>query len=196
MTKIIGLTGGIGSGKTTIGNYFQSLGIPVYVADDEGRKITEDEAVVKQIAAVFGNKILGNGKVNRKKLSGIVFNDKAKLKQLNDIIHPAVRQHFEVWIKKHQDKDFVIRESAILFESGSYQDCDFVISVVAPIETRIERVIKRDKVTRAKVLERIENQMSDEERISRSDFIIENTDLANAEKQATKILKKLSNLQN
>lgn len=196
MTKIIGLTGGIGSGKTTVAKYFESLGVPVYVADDEGRKITDSEAVTKQIAAVFGNEILENGKVDRKKLSGIVFSDKGKLQQLNDIVHPAVRQHFQVWIKNHADAAFVIRESAILFESGSFADCDFIISVTAPIETRIGRVMKRDNVTRAKVLERIENQMTDEERISKSDFVIENTDLSNAEKQAAEILKNLSNIQN
>ena len=196
MTKIIGLTGGIGSGKTTIGSYFRSLGVPVYVADEEGRKITDSPEVVKKIAEAFGHSIVENEKVNRKKLSEIVFNDKVKLLQLNQIIHPAVKAHFQFWIKNHQDVAFVIRESAILFESGSYQDCDFIISVTAPIETRIERVMKRDNISREKVLERVDNQMSDDERISKSDFVIENKDLVKAQKQAAKILKKLSNIQN
>lgn len=191
MTKIIGLTGGIGSGKTAIGNYFRTLGIPVYVADEEGRKITDRPEVVRQIADAFGQSVIADGKVDRKQLAEIVFNDKEKLEQLNSIIHPAVKRHFFEWIEHYPDAQMVIRESAILFESGSYRDCDFVISVTAPIEMRIERVMKRDNLTREQVMERIENQMSDDERIPKSDFVIENIHLQDAEKQAKEILKNL-----
>lgn len=191
MTKIIGLTGGIGSGKTTIGNYFRSLGIPVYMVDDEGRKITDREDVVRQIENIFGSSVIENGKANRKKLSEIVFNDKDKLRQLNQIIHPAVRKNFEDWMKDQQDQPFIIRESAILFESGRDKDCDFIISVIAPMEERIKRVMQRDQVSRESVLERINNQLTDEERISKSDFIIENSSIPDAEKQAKEILKNL-----
>lgn len=191
MTKIIGLTGGIGSGKTTIGNYFRSLGIPVYMVDDEGRKITDRQNVVQQIENIFGSSVIENGKVNRKKLSEIVFNNKDKLRQLNEIIHPAVRKHFEDWMKDQQDQPFIIRESAILFESGRDKDCDFIISVIAPMEERIKRVMQRDQVSRESVLERINNQLTDEERISKSDFIIENSSIPDAEKQAKEILKNL-----
>lgn len=195
MTKIIGLTGGIGSGKTTIGNFFQELGIPVYVADDEGRKITDLPEVIRQIQAVFGDAVIENGMVNRKKLSEIVFNDEKKLAQLNEIIHPAVKAHFANWIKKYTDSPFVIRESAILFESGSATDCDYIITVTAPLENRIERVVQRDQSSRSAVMSRIANQMTDEERISKSDFVIENTACDEAKKQAVKILKKLTNRQ-
>ncbi len=194
MTKIIGLTGGIGSGKTTIGNYFRTLGIPVYMADDEGRKITELPEIVQQIESVFGSEVIENQKVNRQKLASIVFNNAQKLGQLNAIIHPAVKKHFDHWVKQ-QKQPFVIKEAAILFESGSYKDCDFVISVTAPLETRIERVMRRDNVSRQSVLERIKNQMTDAERIRKSDFHIENSDLPNAKEQADKILKNLTNRQ-
>ena len=120
MTKIIGLTGGIGSGKTTIGKYFQSLGIPVYTVDDEGRKISESEEVLSQIKSHFGQEIVTDGKLNRKKLSEIVFSDPKQLEILNGIIHPAVKKHFDEWVSQRQDYPFVIRESAILFESGRH----------------------------------------------------------------------------
>jgi dephospho-CoA kinase len=191
MTKIIGLTGGIGSGKTTIGNYFRSLGIPVYVADEEGRKLTDSAAVLLQIESVFGEKVFDHGKLNRKKISEIVFNNPEQLQKLNNIIHPAVKKHFGSWVKQHINQPFVIRESAILFESGSYRDCDYIITVTAPIEERITRVMQRDHLSKEAVSDRIKNQMSDEERISKSDFVIQNTNIQYAEKQAEEILKKL-----
>lgn len=191
MTKIIGLTGGIGSGKTTIGNYFKSLGIPVYIADEEGRKITDSPEVLSKLRSLFGQTVFENGKLNRKKVSEIVFNDPQQLQKLNAIIHPAVKEHFGQWIEQHHDQKFVIRESAILFESGSYQDCDYIITVTAPVEERILRVMKRDDLSREAIFDRIKNQMSDAERISKSDFVIENSNIQNAEKQAIEILKNL-----
>lgn len=191
MTKVIGLTGGIGSGKTTVGNFFKSMGIPVYVADDEGRKITNSDEVLSQIKSVFGSAVFDDAKLNRKKLSDIVFNDSNQLQKLNNIIHPVVKKHFGQWVKQYENEPFVIRESAILFESGSDQDCDSIITVIAPIEERIARVMKRDNVSREAVLDRINNQMHDEERISKSDFVVQNDNLQNAEKQAVEILKNL-----
>jgi len=195
MTKIIGLTGGIGSGKTTIGNYFRSLGIPVYVADEEGRKLTDSAEMLAQIKTHFGEAVFLDGKLNRKQLSEIVFNNPEQLKILNGIIHPAVKKHFAQWIESVKEKPFVVRESAILFESGRYMDCDFIITVTAPEEQRIARVMKRDNLSAEAVSDRIKNQMSDEERISKSDFVIQNTNIQDAEKQAAKILKNLSNRQ-
>lgn len=195
MTQIIGLTGGIGSGKTTIGNYFRSLGIPVYMADDEGRKITDLPEIVAQIENVFGVEVIEEQKVNRQKLAAIVFTNPEKLRQLNAIVHPAVKKHFGHWVRQHQNHPLVVKETAILFESGSDKDCDFVISVTAPLETRIERVMNRDKVSRESVLERIQNQMPDTDRVQKSDFHIENSDLHAAKEQADKILKNLSNRQ-
>ena len=191
MTKIIGLTGGIGSGKTTIANYFKELGIPVYIADDEARKISESPEIVQAIKDVFGNEVFNNEKLDRVKVAEIVFSNQAKLKQLNEIIHPAVKKHFENWILEHSNFPFVLKEAAILFESGAYKDCDIVISVIAPLETRIQRVIQRDEVTRDNVLKRIMNQWTDEERIRKSQYVIENVDVVEAKEEVKKILKKI-----
>jgi dephospho-CoA kinase len=196
MTKIIGLTGGIGSGKTTIGKHFQSLGVPVYIADDAAKGITESPEVLSQIKKTFGASIFDKGKLNRKALGAVVFSDAKKLKQLNAIIHPAVRLHFFEWVKQHANHPFVIKEAAILFESGGHVDCDYIITVVASKEVRIKRAMDRDNITRKTVLERIENQWSDDERTSKSDFVIENINLQEAKKQAVEILKKITNPQN
>lgn len=192
MTKIIGLTGGIGSGKTTIANYFREAGVPVYIADDEAKKITQTPEILDEIKKAFGDSIFDNSILNREKLSQIVFSDPEKLKLLNSIIHPAVRKHFENWILKHENAPFVIYEAAILFESGSYKNCDSIITVTAPIETRIKRVIQRDNTTRELVLKRINAQWNDEQRISKSDFVIENLDPKITKSEVDKTLKILN----
>ena len=192
MTKIIGLTGGIGSGKTTIANYFAEKGIPVYIADDEARKITESPEILQSIRALFGDEVFNSEKLDRVKVSQIVFNDTDKLKLLNEIIHPAVKKHFKNWVLQHSNFDFIVYETAILFESGSYKQCDVVISVIAPIETRIKRVMIRDSVSREEVLNRIKNQLSDEDLIKKSDFIIKNNKLEETRRQVDKILKKIT----
>ena len=192
MTKIIGLTGGIGSGKTTIANYFAEKGIPVYIADDEARKITESPEILQSIRALFGDEVFNNEKLDRVRVSQIVFNDTDKLKLLNEIIHPAVKKHFKNWVLQHSNFDFIVYETAILFESGSYKQCDVVISVIAPIETRIKRVMIRDSVSREEVLNRIKNQLSDEDLIKKSDFIIENNTIEETKHQVDKILKKIT----
>lgn len=189
MTKIIGLTGGIGSGKTTIANYFQSFGIPEYIADDEARKIMESSEIIDAIKEAFGNSIFENDILSRGKLAEIVFNNPEKLEQLNAIVHPAVKRHFDQWILNHAAAPFIIYEAAILFESGRYKDCDFVITVTAPIELRIKRVVERDKTTRELVLKRINAQWTDEQRISKSDFVIENTSIEKAKLKVDEILK-------
>jgi len=189
MTKIIGLTGGIGSGKTTIANHFITAGIPVYIADDEARKIMQSSAIIDEIKKTFGSTIFENNVLNREKLSEIVFNNPEKLKQLNAIVHPAVKNHFGNWILNHKNSPFIIYEAAILFESGSYKNCDLIITVTAPIELRIQRVIQRDKTTREKVLKRINMQWNDEQRISKSDFVIENVNPDIAKSEVDKILK-------
>lgn len=191
MTKIIGLTGGIGSGKTTVANYFQSKGIPIYIADDEAKKIMQSDAILTKIKKAFGEEIFDNETLNRERLSKIVFNDTLKLKQLNAIIHPAVKKHFKNWIAKQKDFPFIIYEAAILFESGSYKDCDKIITVIAPIEERIQRVIRRDETTRALVLQRMKMQWDDKQRIPLSDYIIENSTEEKTKLEIDKILKKL-----
>lgn len=188
MTKIIGLTGGIGSGKTTVAQLFLSFGIPVYITDQEARNLMQSEVILDQIKKVFGTVVFKEGILIKEKLSEIVFNDANMLAKLNGIVHPAVKMHFKQWLLEHQKDSFVIYESAILFESGSYKECDFIINVVAPLETRIQRVIERDKTTREKVLERIKNQWNDEQRSSKSDFIIENTGIEAVKLEIVKIL--------
>ena len=189
--KIVGLTGGIGSGKTSIANYILSKGIPIYVSDVEAKKVMENQAVSDEIINLFGQEIVENNKVNREKLAKIVFQNPEKLKQLNAIVHPKVKEHFENWVEIHKNNSILIKEAAILFESGSYKDCDFIITVTAPIEERISRVISRDNCTREQVLQRIGNQISDEERIAKSQFIINNSNFEQAKAETDIILQKL-----
>ena len=187
--KIIGLTGGIGSGKTTVANHFIAAGIPVYIADDEARKIMQSPEILKKIEKIFGSSIFEKGVLNRQKLAEIVFSNSDKLKQLNAIIHPAVKKHFGNWILNYKNSPFVIYETAILFESGSYKDCDKIITVTAPLETRIERVIQRDKTSRENVLKRIKMQWTDDQRLGKSDFVIENINPEITKSEVGKILK-------
>lgn len=184
--KIFGLTGGIGSGKTTIARYFESLGVPVYIADDEAKKILVTSAA-PLIKETFGEEVFTDGIPDRGKLAILVFNDPEKLKKLNAIIHPAVKHHFDEWVKQHYNESFVIKEAAILFESGSYKDCDAVILVTAPKDIRLKRVMGRDKVAEQEVLKRMDNQWSDEKKSALSTYIIENIDLEFAKKQAYEI---------
>ena len=193
MTKIIGLTGGIGSGKTTIAKHFASLGVPVYIADDEAKKLMDNPEIIEKLQTVFGNEIIENEKIDRKALAQIVFQNPKKLKKLNSIIHPAVKKHFTDWLSTYKNHPIIIKEAAILFESGSYKDCDAIITVTSPLEERINRVMKRDNATRETILHRINNQWTDEQRISKSDYIITNISVNEALKQAEEILKKLNN---
>jgi dephospho-CoA kinase len=189
MTKIIGLTGGIGSGKTTVANYFKSYGIPIYIADDEARKIMQSADIMEAIKDLFGADVFENETLNREKLAKIVFNNPESLEKLNGIVHPAVKKHFEQWLLQNLEAPYVIYEAAILFESGRYKDCDIIITVTAPIESRIQRVIKRDNTTRELVLKRINAQWTDEKRISKSDFVIENIAIEPTKLEIDRILK-------
>lgn len=193
MPKIIGLTGGIGSGKSTIAKYIEQLGVPVYIADLEAKKILDSEAVTGKIIDVFGKDIVENGKIDRKKLSNIVFRQPEKLQILNSIIHPEVAVHFKNWVDKNQDASIVVKEAAILFESGSYKDCDKIILVTAPKEIRIQRVMKRDKLSRESIESRMANQWSEERKEALSDFIIVNENLSDALKAAKNIVLLLRN---
>ena len=196
MTKVIGLTGGIGSGKTTIANYFATMGIPVYIADDAAKKVMQSENIVQQIKTTFGDSIFEKEILNRSKLAEIVFNNADKLAQLNAIVHPAVKSDFELWLQENKKYDYVIYEAAILFESGRYKECDVIITVTAPEEIRIERVVKRDNTTREQVLSRMKMQWNDEKRISLSNFVINNSNLKIAKEEVVEILKILNIKQN
>ncbi|OXA94680.1 dephospho-CoA kinase [Flavobacterium oncorhynchi] len=196
MVKVIGLTGGIGSGKTTIAIFFKEKGVPVYIADNEAKKVMQSIEIIDQIKSVFGETLFENNILNRAKLAEIVFNNADKLAQLNAIVHPAVKKDFENWLQQHKNDQYVVYEAAILFESGRYKECDYIVTVTAPIEVRIERVIKRDNTTREQVLSRMEMQWNDEKRISLSNFVINNSNLKIANEEVVKILKILNIKQN
>ena len=192
---VIGLTGGIGSGKTTISKMFEEIGIPVYISDKEAQKIIETKASVKEsIKSLFGELAYVDGKYNRKYIAEIVFKNKYKLQKLNDIVHPLVAKHFEEW-KHLQSSPYVIKEAAILFESGAYRNCDFIITVTAPEEERIRRVVERDGVTEEAVRERMKNQWSDEKKIKLSNEVINNisieASLLKVREIHSKLIKKL-----
>ena len=170
----IGITGGIGSGKSTVCSIFKCLGIPVFQADEEGRRIlAEDKEAKEEVVKLFGGDVLSNNQLDRKKIADVVFSDKQKLEQLNAIIHPRVRQAFLDWAKKQETK-FVIDEAAILFESGAYKVLDAVIVVTAPEKLRIARVMKRDGISEAAIRDRMKNQWSYAEKIKKAAFVIQN----------------------
>lgn len=183
----IGITGGIGSGKSFICRIFQNIGIPIYYADDESKKILQNNEYVKlQIKLNFGNDIYQENKLDKLKLANIVFNDSDKLKLLNNILHPIVFKEFNLWCSKQTSK-YVIMESAIIFESGADKILDKIYSVSAPEELRIQRSMYRDKTSRQNVLQRMKNQISEEERNLRSDVIIINDDKSSVTDQVTKL---------
>ena len=171
----VGLTGGIGSGKTLVANIFRQLGVPVYDADYEARMLTENNPEIKnKIRSVFGKEFFNGDSLDRKQLAFFVFSDEKTLTELNEIIHPFVREHFNLWLKQQGRKKYIIKEAAILFESGSNNELDKIITVDAPVELRISRVMEREKSSREKILNVMKNQWSDEERKAKADFVIIN----------------------
>ena len=195
MTKIIGLTGGIGSGKSTVANYIASKGIPVYIADEEAKKIMEREDVKQKIQNLFDQSVFNSdNSLNRKKIAEFVFNNPDKLKELNAIVHPEVQLHFKNWLKEHKNYPFIIKEVAILFETGGNKQCDKVILITAPEELRIERAMKRDNLTKKDILVRINNQLPDFKKKKLSDFIVENINLNNTFLKIDEILKILAKI--
>ena len=196
MTKIIGLTGGIGSGKTTVARYIASQGIPVYISDEEAKKIMDTPEVVTLVSETFGTNLIENGAINRQKLAQLVFKNPKKLQQLNNFIHPKVKQNFDNWVQKHHDHPFIVKEAAILFESGSYKYCDKIITVTAPKSVRLQRVMQRDGISEDQVLARMQNQWTEEDKIALSDFVIQNVNIEDTKSQVDNILKTLKNNQN
>ena len=171
----VGVTGGIGSGKTLVCSIFRHLGAPVYNADEEAKKlIHSNRAISNFIRSRFGNSLFIEGKLDRKKLAAIVFNDPAALNDLNAIVHPAVKKDFELWLKANSKAPYIIKEAAILFESGADKGLDQIITVTAPEELRIERVMKRDRVSPIEIKKRMSLQSSDEYKMKKSDYIIVN----------------------
>ena len=184
---VVGLTGGIGSGKSTIAKEFAALGIAVFNSDEQAKVLIATDAQVKErIIAAFGEEAYQNGEYNRAYIAQIVFNNPEKLAILNGIVHPALAKYFKQWAKK-QISPYVLKEAAILFESGSYKDCNYIITVTAPEQVRIARVMARDHCTEAQVRARIAQQWSDAQRIALSNAVIENIDLESAKEQVKRI---------
>ena len=170
----IGLTGGIGSGKSTVAHIFETLGIPVYYADVASKRLmNEDDELKNKIKSVFGEESYVNGLLNRKYLSDIVFSDPEKTKLLNAMVHPATIKDAEAWMQT-QTTPYVIKEAALIFESGSNKDLDYVIGVKSPAELRIKRAMTRDNITAAQVQARMDRQMDEEEKMRLCDYVIVN----------------------
>lgn len=187
--KVIGLTGGIGSGKSTVARMFQELGVPVYIADDEAKKLmNEDKEVRTKIIKLFGDEAYNGSGLNRKLIASKVFDDKELLEKLNSVVHPAVAKHFEKW-KVQQKAPYVIYEAAILFEKGGYKKCDYNILVTAPVNLRIERILLRDKVTVEEIQARMNNQWPDEKKEKMADVVLRNIDLSETKKDVLQIHK-------
>lgn len=190
---IVGLTGGIGSGKTTVAKLFHELGVPIYVSDIKAKKLMVTNAkLITEIKALLGDEAYDGNELNRAYISEKVFKNKNLLNQLNALVHPAVANDFIKW-EAEQNSPYVIKESAILFESGSYKNCDLIITVTAPLEVRVGRVVLRDKVTRKQVLHRVMNQSTDDDKIDRSNFIINNITFDGTEEQVAKIHRQILN---
>ena len=172
--KIVGLTGGIGSGKSTVLNLFKGCGVKTFSADLSAKKlINSDIILINLIKDSFGNDIYKNNILDSKKLSSIVFDNQDKLKTLNSIIHPAVASDFKEFLDMNKDH-YIIKEAAIIFETKSEKNYDKIILVRAPLESRIERVMNRDKVSKKEVMKRIDNQLDESFIIDKCDYIIDN----------------------
>ncbi len=188
---IVGLTGGIGSGKTTVAKAFEDLGIPIYIADDEAKKLMNRSKVIRRkLIALLGEEAYTDKGLNRPYIANVIFNDKSYLEKVNAIVHPKVARHFERWMAKQNSK-YVIKEVAILFENGSYRQCDLTITVIAPKATRIERLLQRDDTSVEKIEAIMKNQWSDADKLKLSDFVITNTDLEKTKLQVREIHQKI-----
>ncbi|MEE4116211.1 MAG: dephospho-CoA kinase [Marinilabiliaceae bacterium] len=172
----LGITGGIGSGKSTVCKVFEVLGVRVFYSDLEARVIMDTSPLVyKGLEKILGFDIYVDGKIDRPRLADIIFNDSKKLEQVNMLVHPLVLEKFAGWSQK-QDSDYVILESAVLFESGAGEVLDKTLAVIAPLEERIARVMERNNMKREEVLERIKNQVSENEMLRKADFLLDNAD--------------------
>jgi len=187
----VGITGGIGSGKSTVCQVFETLGIPVFYADRAARYLMENDAMlIDAIKLLFGDDVYNAGKLNREQVSSIVFQKPEILEQLNELVHPATIRYSQLWMDS-QDSPYVIKEAAIFFESGSYKDMDVMIGVYAPRKLRILRATQRDNVSQEKILERIAQQMDEDEKMSRCDYVITNDDRTPVIPQVVSIHQKL-----
>lgn len=174
---LVGLTGGIGSGKSTVAQMFRELGVPVYDSDKEAKWLMANSPELKKaIIGLLGDKAYTGKTLNRRYIAELVFKDVGLLQKLNKIVHPAVRQHFLKWAKE-QSAPYVIQETALIFENGAQDNYSATILVTAPLEMRLQRVMERDGVAKQVVLDRMKNQMDDNQKIDLAQFCIENIDL-------------------
>lgn len=189
--KIVGLTGGIGSGKSTVAQMFRELEVPVYDSDEEAKTLMASSKEVKEaIAALLGKKAYKEGLLDRAYIADKVFKDPELLQQLNAIVHPAVRAHFLEWAQK-KSVPYVIQETALIFENRAQNNYDFTILVTAPKDIRLRRVMERDGATEQQILQRMENQLEDEEKINLADFCIENVELETTAQKVKQLHTKL-----
>lgn len=193
MTKIVGLTGGIGSGKTTVSQAFKSLGVPIYNADEQAKALMQSSDAIKQeLILLLGTNCYTGSQLNRSFIASKVFADTLLLDKINAIVHPKVAIHFNAWFSK-QHTPYIIKEVAILFETKSQHLFDFIITVTAPLETRIQRVMDRDQKTKEEVMAVIKNQLPDSEKVNQSHFVINNSILSEIESKANSIHNKIMN---
>ena len=191
MTKILGLTGGIGSGKTTVAKMFNSLGVPVYNADVEAKKLMQNSDTIKsELLKLFGQMAYNTNGLNRSYIANVVFKDQKKLTALNAIVHPEVALHFSNWLS-NQSYPYVIKEVAILFEIGIQNQFDFILTVTAPKSMRIDRVMCRDNKTLNEILSIVHNQWNDARKTEKSTFVIHNIELKKTKIEVENINKEI-----
>lgn len=191
---VVGLTGGIGSGKSTVAKLFEVMGVPVYNSDLRAKEMYYQPVVKEQVIRLLGTNAYDvNGKLNPAHISGIIFRDSQILHKVNAIIHPAVENDFQGFVKQHADKKLVLKESALIFEAGIYKKLDKTILVTSPLELRIARVQARDNISREDVIKRINHQLPDEEKAPISDFVIKNDEVTGLIPQVLEVYEKLKN---
>jgi len=186
--RIVGLTGGIGSGKSSILEIFKKIGVSTYNADESAKKlISRNKNIIHSIKQLFGEEIYNENELNSKLVSKIVFNDKEKLKSLNSIIHPEVAKDFEGFCHNHRHETYIVKEAAIIFETKTENLFDKIIYVRAPDDIRIDRVMQRDNLSREDVLIRIRNQLTETSILDKCDFVIDNTNYSELERKVLQI---------
>lgn len=189
--NIVGLTGGMGTGKTSILNLFKKKNINCFNSDFIAKNLMDND-LKEEIKTLFGSDIYEKGKLNRKKISKIVFNDIKKLNKLNSIVHPAVRKNFRDFIKNNKKDKFIVYETALLFETGFNRECDIIILIISPFKKRIERIMKRDGLLKSEIIRRIDHQLPDKKKVDLSDYIIENDNWKNTLIEFENVFKKLN----
>lgn len=191
--RTVGITGGIGSGKTTVCKLFELLGVPVFYADEEAKKLYELARIRSKVVKLAGKKVLGKDKrIDKQKLAELVFSDKVLLAKLNAIIHPEVRKQFEAWKKKQKGAKWVLKEAAIMIESGAHRELNYLVHITSPKELKIKRLLNSRNLTLAEIERRMNEQMSDTERAKYSDAVIVNDEKHSLIEQVLKLHKKFT----